>query len=112
MVWGRHESPAGLNTAEVTTSACRCRFVEPCHIGRSLVDVSQWGPWLHNVEDFSWEEVIPHVSRSAALSEVGQKFHMVSLVSWFISVTLWVTNALRFFLASRAQFDCLSRNKG
>ena len=76
----------GVNTCAVTARACSCRVCEACQEGQSLVDVSQSGPCLHNSEDFSWDDVIPLVSRSAGLSEVGQKFHLVSEVSWCISV--------------------------
>ena len=86
----------GLKSCAVTARACRCRVCEVYQIGQSLVDVSQSGPCFHNSEDFSWDDVIPLVSRSAGLSEVGQKFHLVFEVSWCISVMQWVTKVSSF----------------
>ena len=42
------------------------------HVGQWLLDVNHGGPWSHVLEERSVVLVMPLVSRSAGLSDVGQ----------------------------------------
>ena len=62
----------GLNSEVVTANACNCRLGEGCHVGQLLLVGSHRGPCFHRFDDLSCVELMPLVSRSAGLCDVGQ----------------------------------------
>jgi len=57
---------------ESRSSACNSIEGESFQVGQLVQHGNHWGPRSHNLDDFSCEEVMPLVSKSAGLSSIGQ----------------------------------------